>query len=40
MQGWQHRPMVQQYLDDLIVVGVGGEDQGGDVRGEGSCVCR
>ena len=31
---------VQQDLDDLVVVGVSGEDQGGDVGGEGGRVCR
>ena len=30
---------VQQNLDDLVVVGVGGQDEGGDVRGEGGGVC-
>ena len=31
-------PSVEEDLDDLVVVGVGGEDERGDVRGEGSCV--
>ena len=31
-------PPVQQDLDDLVVVGVGGEDERGDVGGEGGRV--
>ena len=40
MRGGQDSTSVQQDLDDLVVVGVSGEDQGGDVRGEGGRVCR
>ena len=31
-------PPVEEDLDDLVVVGVGGQDEGGDVRGEGRRV--
>ena len=31
-------PSVEEDLDDLVVVGVGGQDEGGDVRGEGRRV--
>ena len=31
-------PPVEEDLDDLVVVGVGGQDERGDVRGEGRRV--
>ena len=38
MRGWHHSPSVQQDLDYFVVVGVGRQDEGGDVRGEGGRV--
>ena len=35
---WHHSAPVQEDLDDLVVVGVGGEDERGDVGGEGGRV--
>ena len=38
MRGWHDCSSVQQNLDDLVVVSVGGEDQWGDVGSEGGRV--
>ena len=38
MGGGQGGASVQQDLDDLVVVGVGRQDEGGDVGGEGGRV--
>ena len=38
MWTWEDGPSVEQDLDDLVVVGVGGQDEGGDVGREGGSV--
>ena len=38
MWTWEDGPSVEQDLDDLVVVSVGGQDERRDVRGEGRGV--
>ena len=40
MWTWEDGPSIEQDLDDLVVVGVGGQDERRDVRGEGRGVRR